>query len=106
MKEYLEAALPKSIPFTHFPAGEVRDKRTGAKLKHMGLKPGWSDFIVATNPVLFIELKYGKGRLTESQSAFSRQVEDLGHHFIVARSVNDVADALLGVLGERVRVTV
>lgn len=32
--------------WTHFPAGEARDARTGAKLKAMGLQPGWPDFIL------------------------------------------------------------
>jgi hypothetical protein len=34
------------VLWTHFPSGESRDARTGAKLKHMGLQPGWPDFII------------------------------------------------------------
>lgn len=57
---YLELAWPAHLPWTHFPAGENRgdhvervDRRTGqtyryspagARLKRMGLKPGWHDF--------------------------------------------------------------
>lgn len=57
---YLELAWPEHLPWTHFPAGENRgdhvertDRRTGktyryspagARLKRMGLHPGWWDF--------------------------------------------------------------
>jgi hypothetical protein len=34
------------VLWSHFPSGESRDARTGAKLKHMGLQPGWPDFII------------------------------------------------------------
>src|ERR1700730_16231964 len=30
--------------WSHFPAGERRDVRTGARLKRMGLQRGWADF--------------------------------------------------------------
>jgi hypothetical protein len=32
--------------WTHIPAGEVRDIRTAVKLKRMGTKPGWPDFVL------------------------------------------------------------
>lgn len=55
---YLELAWPAHLPWTHFPAGERHDKverrradgstywfsPTGARLKRMGLHPGWLDF--------------------------------------------------------------
>lgn len=56
---YLELAWPQHLPWTHFPAGEMRDRiertdrRTGKtytfspagnRLKLMGLHPGWFDF--------------------------------------------------------------
>ncbi len=31
--------------WSHFPAGEARDARTGAKLKRMGAKAGWPDLV-------------------------------------------------------------
>jgi len=34
------------LRWTHFPAGELRDKRTAAKFKAMGLQPGWPDFLL------------------------------------------------------------
>ena len=32
--------------WTHIDNGEVRDPRTAAKLKQMGLRPGWPDFVL------------------------------------------------------------
>lgn len=42
---------------THVPAGEIRNKRTAAKLK--GTKPGWPDFILTppTGQLHCLELK-------------------------------------------------
>jgi hypothetical protein len=41
--EYLDL---KGWLYTHFPAGEYRPKRTGAKLKRMGLKRGVPDMLI------------------------------------------------------------
>ena len=58
--------------WTHFPAGEARDIRTGARLKRMGLKPGWFDIILVAPGGRFhaLELKRDGEELTEAQSAF------------------------------------
>jgi hypothetical protein len=70
-------ATPNWI-WTHFPAGERRDDVTGARLKRMGLMPGWPDFILippATPTICqrphFLELKRPGGKLTEHQSGFA-----------------------------------
>ncbi len=58
--------------WTHFPAGEARDVRTGARLKRMGLKPGWPDIILVAPSGRFhgLELKREGEDLTDAQSAF------------------------------------
>jgi hypothetical protein len=38
-------ALPQ-WQWTHIPSGELRDIRTAVKLKRMGTKPGWPDFVL------------------------------------------------------------
>jgi AAA domain len=40
-----EHCLPEWL-WTHIPAGEILDKRTAGKLKQMGTKPGWPDFVL------------------------------------------------------------
>lgn len=59
--------------YTHFPAGELRDHNTGAKLKRMGLKAGWPDFQIVSPPGLFhaLELKREGEGLTDDQTDFA-----------------------------------
>ena len=58
--------------WTHFPAGEAREVRTGVRLKRMGLKPGWPDLILVAPGGRFygLELKREGEDLTDAQSAF------------------------------------
>src|SRR4051794_38015450 len=43
------AAAPGWL-WAHYPAGELRDDATGRKLKRMGTKRGWSDFLLHAPP--------------------------------------------------------
>lgn len=92
--DFLRAALPDDVLWTHLPMGENRDARTGAKLKKMGTQPGWPDFMFIRGrgrrtgypyPVIFIELKRPGGRLTAPQQRFEERVDAIGHcHYTVA----------------------
>jgi hypothetical protein len=59
--------------YTHFPAGELRDAKTGAKLKRMGLKAGWPDFQIVSPKGLFhaLELKRVGEDLNDNQDEFA-----------------------------------
>ena len=92
--DYLRRVLPKHIPFSHFPAGELRTPRVGAKLKRFGLAKGWPDFIILTNPVIFIELKSDKGRMSQSQKDFAVLAQEAGHRYFVARDLPTIESAL------------
>ena len=46
---YLERCVPQ-LTVSHFPAGEARSEETGARLKRMGLKRGWPDYIAVLAP--------------------------------------------------------
>lgn len=72
--------------WTHFPAGEARDVRTGSRLKAMGLQRGWPDFILVSPSGLLhaLELKRLGEELTEDQ-------EQLQHWFIVNGLPHSVA---------------
>lgn len=89
---YLRHAWPEHLPFTHFPAGELRDARTGAKLKAMGLAAGWPDFILMLprGQVGFIELKASGGVLSDAQAAFRDACIANGHGHGTARSLEEV----------------
>ena len=65
------AAVPELRLLHAIPNGGLRTKTTAARLKKEGLKPGVPDILL---PIarhgwhgLYIELKYGKGRVSESQ---------------------------------------
>ncbi len=104
--EYLDRFLPKDIFWTTFPAGEYRTKRTAAKLKRMGLKRGVADILIFTNPIICLELKSGKGRMSQPQKDFAVLAQERGHRYFVARDLKTIETALLkygvklrGVLG-------
>lgn len=83
--------------WTHFPAGEKRDKITGDRLQRMGLKPGWPDFILISphGVPYFLELKSKTGELAPAQLDFARTIRARGLEYSVARSV-DQAIKILG----------
>jgi hypothetical protein len=95
---FLRLVLPEGYPWTHFPAGERRDSRTGAKLKHMGLNPGWADFllILPMGKLGCIELKAPKGRLSDEQKAFRDDALELGAWWAECRSLAEVEATLIG----------
>src|SRR5262249_40132279 len=93
------------------PNGEARDKRTGAKLKAMGVLPGSADLEFfwkrywedrdgsRTNfCALFLELKRPGGKLTAEQAAFGSAMRTMGADFEVASSIDQAVGAV-GVRG-------
>lgn len=90
------------VLWSHFPSGESRDARTGAKLKHMGLQPGWPDFIIIvpgddpwSRPrICFLELKTIRGRLSQTQQEFRDNAVAVGCRHSVARSVDEAVEVL------------
>jgi hypothetical protein len=81
----------RDVTCFHSPNGEVRDKRTAAKLKAMGVLPGVSDLIILFGwQVLFLELKSRGRKLTDEQKWFAKQVVDVhGHCFESADNIDD-----------------
>lgn len=85
----LRASCVAGWVWTHFPAGEHRDKRVGAKLQRMGMKKGWSDFLLIspTGQLHCLEMKRGASALKREQVEFARTCLEVGVPFKVARSV-------------------
>jgi len=93
--------------FSHFPAGERRDVRTGARLKRYGLHRGWPDVILISPAGVFhgLELKRHGECLTDDQEQF--QLWAIRHNIphSVAYSLNE-AIAFLDAIGcLRIRIT-
>ena len=61
----------------------MRNKVVAGKLKAEGVAPGMPDILIASQnggyPALFIEMKHGKGRLTDSQKTIKQQLESEGY---------------------------
>lgn len=98
---YLRRAWPEHLPWTHFPAGELRDARTGGKLKAMGLAAGWPDFILMLprGQVGFIELKRAGGSMSDAQADFREACIANGHGHAVCRSLEEVEAVVTRWLG-------
>jgi hypothetical protein len=71
--DHLRAFARPDWRWTHFPAGEKRDPLTAAKLKAMGLRRGWPDFLlVALGGLLHaLELKRRSETMREEQESFA-----------------------------------
>lgn len=80
------------------PNGGARDIRVAVKLKAEGVKPGvWDLFLpVARDGYhgMFIEMKFGKNKLTITQKEFRAFIKDQNYYGVVAYSWNEAADAI------------
>lgn len=94
--DFLAVAMPLGIVWTAFPAGGGGKVR-GAKLKAMGLKPGWPDVQMILPPhgrFIGIELKAPKGRTSDEQDAVHEAVRAAGGHVFICRCVEEVEGTL------------
>jgi hypothetical protein len=81
--EYLDL---KGLHFTHPPNGGLRDKRTAAKLRWQGTRPGVPDLLVfepwaldgKSGIGIAIEMKSHVGRPTPEQRAWIAHLESVG----------------------------
>lgn len=82
--------------YTHFPAGELRDDKTGAKLKRMGLKAGWPDFQIVSPQGLFhaLELKREGEALNDNQEDFAAFCRKNGIPHAVVDTFKDAVETL------------
>lgn len=89
-----EHGLPE-WQWAHYPSGEVRDVRTGTKLKQMGTKRGWPDFIFISphGSLRCLELKRPGGALTDEQDEFLLWCIKHGVPYVVAWTMDDVLAA-------------
>ncbi|WP_338822139.1 hypothetical protein WDM22_38635 [Bradyrhizobium septentrionale] len=88
--------------------GENRDHRinlrtgkryspTGARLKRMGVMPGWPDFLFSgpERAMFFLELKRAnRGRLSEEQADLLSHLIACGHRVLVTSSLDDAVAEL------------
>jgi hypothetical protein len=93
----LDRWLLRDWRFTHIASGELRDKGTAAKLKRMGVRAGWPDFVLLGPPGLHcLEMKRKGERLSEDQQLFEAFCIGIGVPYRYA----DTFDGALAILKE------
>ena len=77
--------------FSHLPFGEKRNIVTAARLKRMGVQPGWPDFLFAgpNAKLVWLELKRRGNKLSEDQEEIEAHLRECGFDYLVTDSVNE-----------------
>ena len=74
-------------------------KTANGKWFDTGLPEGFSDLIILANhTIYFCECKTLKGKQRADQINFQRIVEEHGYKYFVARSIDDVKEAIYGLV--------
>lgn len=76
--------------------GAIVSEHAGKRRFHRYGSVGMADVLASVDGFLWIEAKAGKGKQSEAQKEFQAEVEAQGHRYIVARSIEDVAQVLEG----------
>ena len=79
----------------------VPNEATAKRASHfiaMGMRPGASDLVIImpAGRVIFVELKNEIGTQKKGQKLFQSRVEELGHTYILIRSLDELKKALSG----------
>jgi hypothetical protein len=83
--------------WTHIPSGEKRHIGTAMKLKRMGVRPGWPDFVFAgpDATTVWVELKRQgyktrkRNGASEVQSAIGEHLTRNSHPYLITDSVKE-----------------
>lgn len=90
------------------PNGGYRSKTTAVNLRNEGVKKGvWDLFCCYPRNGfhgMYIEMKFGRNKLTEEQEAFRSHCEAEGYYCIVAYSWQDAYQAIMGYMGLEKRI--
>jgi hypothetical protein len=93
--QYLAVALPPEAWFTAINPRPLKDARTAAFSKALGMKAGCPDLLlVYKGRALFIELKAGRGYVTGAQEFMHAQLRVAGAEVAVCRDIGEVCHAL------------
>ena len=86
--KWFRLQYPKLIIFA-VPNGGSRNLYEAKNMKDAGVLKGVADLVIVGNNgrVLFVEMKAGKNKQEASQVIFQQKVENLGHKYIICRSL-------------------
>jgi len=100
-----ERRFPELARLFAVPNGGYRDKRTAAKLKAEGVKPGVPDVALPAARAgyhgLYVEMKVGKNKPTEIQSAWHADLENAGYACYVCYGWESAARVIVAYLEGR-----
>ena len=84
------------IVYQHSPNKAKRSIVMGARLKAMGMMPGWPDLeiILPGGQVVFFEFKTAKGRQSEDQKECQKRIEETGCRYYLCRSVESFIETI------------
>jgi len=103
----LKRFLNPAWRYTHIPLGEFRDIRTAVRLKRMGARAGFPDFVFIgpKQSVFWLELKRPGGRVSEAQADIFDHITRCGFPFLVTDNYKVARDAMidLGILRSIIR---
>ncbi|NDV81312.1 VRR-NUC domain-containing protein [Bacteroides sp. 51] len=89
--------LPEKLLFA-IPNGGSRHKIEAANLKRQGVRSGVADVILLVPKKgyasLCLEFKTGKGRQSDEQKEFQRQVEACGSKYVIVRSATQAIEEM------------
>lgn len=95
---YNETRFPELTLLFHIPNGGSRNKFEAKRLKAQGVKAGVPDLFL---PVprgafhgLFVEMKYGKNKQTDSQRQWERRLTEQKYAYFVCYSWREAADTI------------
>lgn len=100
--EWLDLMAPiHGFIWFHPPNGGWRDKRTAARFKREGVKPGVSDIVIIFPPdghVAVAELKSATGQPSPQQRIFMEGIEKIGGHAMVCYTLKDLTEFVTGLI--------
>lgn len=91
----------------HCPNGGSRNVVEATKLKRMGTKAGVSDLCLPypnkTYIGLYIEMKYGKNKLQDSQIEFLKDMAENGHYVVTCYKADDAIETIKDYLNNKLK---
>lgn len=89
--DYLAVAGRRDLHWFAIPNGGHRHISVASRLKDEGVRSGSPDlvFLLPEGRVAWLEMKAGKNTLEPEQKAFRDRAQALGHHWAMARSVDE-----------------
>ncbi len=97
--DYLAFAARPELHWFAIPNGEKRHISVASRLKSEGVRRGSPDlvFLLPGGRVGWLEMKAGKGSLSDAQKAFRDKALALGHAWAVAKSIDEALEFLTSI---------